>query len=356
MRLYYDNAYATSFAARVVATAEEGRRVYLDQTAFYPTSGGQLHDHGTLNGIPVVDVIAEEDGRIAHLLDAPLAADTIQGEIDWTRRFDFMQQHSGQHLLSAVIAQPTLSVHLGLEASTIDIATDKLDLAPIEERANAAVFANLPLGVSYEEASTAAGLRKATERTGVIRIVTIEGLDRSACGGTHVRATGEIGPILLRKTEKMRGNLRLHFLCGHRALRAIRADQAQQSAAIAQLTEAAKEADKRAAKLALDLATYQGRELYAQSPCQRVQTTIDESTRALANAFLAAGPGTILFTAANAVMLGSNQRHAGNELKALLAAHGGRGGGSAQLAQGSVPDAAAVEAVAAALGFPALQH
>ncbi len=352
MRLYYDNAYATSFEARVIATADEGRRVYLDQTAFYPTSGGQLHDLGTLNGTPVLDVIDEDDGRIAHLVAAPLNGNTVIGQIDWTRRFDFMQQHSGQHLLSAVIPQPTLSVHLGLEVSTIDVEAEKLDLAAIEDRANAAVLANHPFSVTYESAATAEGLRKATGRTGTIRIVTIEGLDRSACGGTHVRATGEIGPILLRKTEKMRGNLRIHFVCGHRALKAIRADQAQLTATVAQLTESAKDADKRAAKLALDLAAYQGRELYAQSPQQRVHGPIDDSTRALANVFLACGPGTILFTSATAVLLASNQRHAGNELKPLLAAHGGRGGGSANLAQGSLPDAAAVEAVAGALGFP----
>jgi alanyl-tRNA synthetase len=352
MRLYYDNAYATSFEAHVIATADEGRRVYLDQTAFYPTSGGQLHDLGTLNEVPVVDVIDEDDGRIAHVLSSPLTAETVHGLIDWPRRFDFMQQHSGQHLLSAVIPQPTLSVHLGLELSTIDVEAEKLDLTAIEDRANAAVVANHPLAVSYEDAATAVGLRKATGRTGTIRIVTIDGLDRSACGGTHVRATGEIGPILLRKTEKMRGNLRIHFLCGHRALRALRADHAQHGAAVAQLTEAAREADKRAAKLALELAAYQGRELYAQSPRQRLAGPIDESTRAVANAFLAAGPGSILFTSPNAVLFASNQVHAGNELKPLLAAHGGRGGGSANLAQGSLPDAAAVEAVAVVLGFP----
>jgi alanyl-tRNA synthetase len=108
-----------------------------------------------LNGIPVVDVIDEEDGRVAHLLAAPLTAETVQGQIDWSRRFDFMQQHSGQHLLSAVIPQPTVSVHLGLELSTIDVEADKLDLAAIEDRANAAVFSNLPLSVTYEDAATA---------------------------------------------------------------------------------------------------------------------------------------------------------------------------------------------------------
>ncbi len=355
MRLYYDNAYATSFEAHVIATADDGRRVYLDQTAFYPTSGGQLHDLGTLNATPVLDVIDEEDGRIAHLLAAPLTTEPVRGHIEWSRRFDFMQQHSGQHLLSAVIPQPTLSVHLGVELSTIDVEAEKLDLSAIEDRANAAVFSNHPISVSYEDAATVEGLRKATSRTGAIRIVSIDGLDRSACGGTHVRTTGEIGPILLRKTEKIRGNLRIHFLCGHRALKAIRADYAQLSATVAQLTESSKDADKRAAKLALDLAAYQGRELYAQSPYQRIHGPIDESTRARANAFLAAGPGTIVFTDSAALLLASNQLHAGNELKPLLAAQGGRGGGSANVAQGSLPSADAVEAVAAALGFPVVR-
>lgn len=354
MRLYYDNAYATSFEAQVLSTTDEGRRVYLSQTAFYPTSGGQLHDLGTLNGIPVLDVIDEDDGRIAHLLAAPLAATTVHGEIDWTRRFDHMQQHSGQHLLSAVIPHLTVSVHLGLETSTIDLETDRLDLAAFEDRANAEVFANRPVTVSFEDAATAEGLRKATARSGEIRIVTIANLDRSACGGTHVRATGEIGPILLRKTEKIRGHLRVHFLCGHRALRALRAEKNQLAAALAAETEAAKQADKRAQKLGLELAAYQAKDLYSSGPRHRLNGPIDDSSRALANGFLAQGPGTLLFVSAEppALLLASNELHCGNTLKPLLAAHGGRGGGSATLAQGSLPNSAALNELAQSLGFP----
>ena len=353
MRLYYDTAYATSFEAHVLETKEEGRRVYLDQTAFYPTSGGQLHDLGTLNGIAILDVVDEEDGRIAHVLAGPLTGTKVVGEIDWERRFDHMQQHSGQHLLSAVTPHLTVGVHLGLETSTIDLATERLDLAAIEDRANAEVFRNRAVTVSYEDAKTAQGLRKATERSGTIRIVTMDGLDRSACGGTHVQATGEIGPIWIRKTEKIRGNLRVHFLCGNRALRAMRAERLQLEAALVGQTEAAKEADKRAQKLGLELAGYRGRELYGHGARQLVEGPIDDASRALANAFLAQGPGTLLFVSLEpaAVMLASNSVHCGNTLKPLLTEHGGRGGGSANLAQGSLPTVAGAQAVAAALGI-----
>ncbi len=353
MRLYYDNAYATSFEAHVIESKEEGRRVYLDRTAFYPTSGGQLHDLGTLNGVAVLDVVDEDDGRIAHVLAGPLTGTTVKGEIDWGRRFDHMQQHSGQHLLSAVTPYLTVGVHLGLETSTVDLATERLDLAALEDRANAEVFRNRAVEVTYEDAETAVGLRKATERTGTIRIVTMEGLDRSACGGTHVRATGEIGPIWIRKTEKIRGNLRVHFLCGHRALRAMRAEREQLEAALAGQAEAAKEADKRAQKLGLELAGYRGRELYGHGARQVVDGPIDDASRALANAFLAQGPGTLLFVSQEptSVMLASNLVHCGNSLKPLLAAHGGRGGGSTNLAQGSLPTAEGVRAVRVTLGF-----
>jgi len=266
-----------------------------------------------------------------------------------------MQQHSGQHLLSAVTPHLTEGVQLGVETSTVDLATERLDLAALEDRANAEVFRNGPVAVSYEDAETAQGLRKATERTGTIRIVTMEGLDRSACGGTHVRATGEIGPIWIRKTEKIRGNLRVHFLCGNRALRAMRAEREQLETALQGQTEAAKEADKRAQKLGLELAGYRGRELYEHGAEQVVGGPIDEASRALANAFLAQGPGTLLLVSQDpaAVMLASNLVHCGNTMKPLLAANGGRGGGSANLAQGSLPTAEALKAVVEALGLRA---
>ncbi|MEP6963829.1 MAG: alanyl-tRNA editing protein, partial [Acidobacteriota bacterium] len=123
-RLYYSDGYLRVFDARVVETTDEGRRVYLDRTAFYPTSGGQLFDLGTLGGVAVEEIV-DEDDRIAHVLAAPLLAETVTGEVEWSRRYDLMQQHTGQHLLSAVLEElfgfKTVSVHMGLETSTVDV-------------------------------------------------------------------------------------------------------------------------------------------------------------------------------------------------------------------------------------------
>jgi len=229
-RLYYSDSYLTSFRATLVDQRDEGYRVYLDRTAFYPTSGGQLFDTGRLSGVRVVEVV-DEDDQIAHLLEAPLPPGVVEGVVDWRRRFDHMQQHTGQHLLSAVFANEfrcqTVSVHFGDAAATLDLDVGALGPAEIrraESRANALVTENLLVQVAFEDAAAATGLRKATERSGPIRIVTIAGLDRSACGGTHVRATGEIGPILIRKVERVKKLVRLEFLCGGRAVARARAD------------------------------------------------------------------------------------------------------------------------------------
>src|SRR5947209_156984 len=160
-RLYYTDSYLREFRARVVDTADEGRRVYLDRTAFYPTSGGQPFDTGTLAGVPVVDVI-DEDGRIAHVLERPVLVETVQGRIDRERRFDHMQQHTGQHLLSAVFVEmqdaPTLSFHLGAESCTIDIGAAALtpeQVRAVERRANEIVQQNRPVSISFEHATEA---------------------------------------------------------------------------------------------------------------------------------------------------------------------------------------------------------
>lgn len=159
-RLYYADAYCTRFEARVLARAEDGRRVYLDRSAFYPTSGGQPHDLGTLGGVAVTDVVDEED-RVAHVLASPLPADAVEGVVDWGRRWDHMQQHTGQHLLSAVLEDlaglRTVSVHFGAETSTLDVADAAGDAAPlpgdvmerVERRANGIVGEARPVVVSF---------------------------------------------------------------------------------------------------------------------------------------------------------------------------------------------------------------
>jgi len=383
-RLYYTDSYLTAFDASVVETGEEGLRVYLDRTAFYPSSGGQPNDLGTLSGIQVVDVVDDEE-RIAHVLEKPLQTGAVSGCVDWARRFDHMQQHSGQHLLSAVFealyGMKTVSFHLGAESSTIDLETPALSPAQVwavEERTAQLVLECHPLGVGFEDASAAAGLRKATEREGTLRIVSIEGVDRSACGGTHVKSTGEIGPIQIRKLDKIRGNIRVEFLCGHRALRRARADFEALSLAaklfsspldevpemVKSLQEQARDSDKVRRKLAVELAVRRGAELFvasAEEPSglrrhvERVSAGgLGDEVRALAQGFTAAGRGVFVAACDNppSIMLATSVEsgvHAGNRLKELLSVHGGRGGGSAQMAQASLPSVDALNALLAAL-------
>jgi alanyl-tRNA synthetase len=370
-RLYYQDSQLARFTARVVETAEDGRRVYLDRTAFYPASGGQPNDLGTLNGVRVLDVVEAED-RIAHVLEAPLASREVEGVVDWPRRYDHMCQHSGQHLLSSVFEElygmKTVSFHLGIEASTIELATPALTPAQAiaaERRANELVMQCRAVAVSFEDAAEAQGLRKASEREGTLRIVAIDGIDRSACCGTHVRSTGEIGPILVRKFDKIRGNTRVEFLCGARAIAAARADYDTLTAAarllsapasevpelVGALQAQAREADKARRKLAIELAGKRGAELHASAPAdanglrrhvERIAPGgLDDEVRALAQGFTNAGHA--LFVAAcdeppSLLLAASTDSgiHAGNRVKELLAVHGGRGGGNAQLAQASL--------------------
>lgn len=386
-RLYYDDAYRTRFEARVVARADEGRRLYLDRSAFYPTSGGQPHDTGTLAGVAVLDVV-DEDERVAHVMAAPVTGDVVEGVVDWERRRDHMQQHTGQHLLSALCADrfgwETVSVHFGDVSSTLDVATESVapaTVAEIERLANAAVTENHAVAVSFEDAATASGLRKPSDRAGLLRIVTIAGMDRSACGGTHVRATGEIGPIVLRRVEKVRKATRLEFLCGQRAIARARADYDVLSrmanalscgidelgAIVPAQAEQVRMLENERKRLEEEVSAARARERYhTLAPDadgvrrlleRRAQGKADDS-RALALAFAAlpkavyaaavATPPAILVAASD-----DSGMDAGKALKAALAEVGGRGGGSPRLAQGTVSDALALDRVLSALGFPA---
>lgn len=231
-RLYYTNAYQTEFQARVTAlkTVNEQPAVLLDQSYFYPTSGGQPYDTGSLHGKRVVDVQIDEEGHVVHVLAEPLPVEQIgqliQATIDWPRRYDHMQQHAGQHLLSQLFYQrfgfETVSVHFGATESTLDLDTPEVtsaQLAAIEGEAMQLVYAALPIKayfVSEQELHTIP-LRRPPKVRGQIRIVEIDGFDYSACGGTHCRSTAEIGPIKLTRLERRRGQVRLTFLCGKRA-------------------------------------------------------------------------------------------------------------------------------------------
>jgi alanyl-tRNA synthetase len=369
-RLYYKDSYLTRFDAKVVDANPDRTVVYLDRTAFYPSSGGQPFDLGLLGEVAIGEVVDEGD-RVAHKLAAPLSADVVEGSIDWSRRFDHMQQHTGQHLLSAVFVDmlhaATLSFHLGADSCTIDLGIPSLDSAQVqavEQRANELVFENRRVTVDFQHASQATDLRKPSDRDGELRIVSIDDLDRSACGGTHVRSTGEIGPILIRKLEKIRGNVRVEFLCGMRAVRRARADY-EALAHIARLfsapldetptlvaaqLEKAQEADKARRRLATELATARGRELYAATEpgaegsrklVRRVDA-ISEDLRTEAQSFAAGSHAAILILAENppsALVAASKDSgiNAGQWLKTALNAMGGRGGGSPSMAQGSLP-------------------
>ena len=383
-RLYYTDAYRTTFSASVVDRSDDGLRIYLDETAFYPTSGGQQHDRGLLGSMTVVDVVDEED-RIAHVLSLPLdaARTRLDGLIDWNRRFDHMQQHTGQHLLSAVFEDlfgaKTLSVHFGPDYSTLDVDAESISRTQLVaggERANAIVAEGRPVSVTFEDSAAASGLRKAPDRAGTLRIVSIAGIDRSACGGTHVRSTSEIGTVLLRSVEKVRKSTRIEFVCGLRAVRRARKDFESLAAIGASLSaslddaaglvaaqsERLKEGDNARKKLEKDLAVFRARERYdaATVDANGVRTivvrdagSIDE-LRALAQAAFAL-PKVVVVGALNSppsVLVAASEDSgvdAGKILKERLAAAGGRGGGSPRLAQGSVPDLAAVESVVASL-------
>jgi len=374
-RLYYQDCYLRTFTARVIETADEGRRVYLNRTAFYPTSGGQPFDLGTLAGVAIREVI-DEDVRIGHLLEAPLGAATeVAGVIDWDRRYDHMQQHTGQHLLSAALEElfaiRTVSFHLGSEASTIDVEAPALtakQLERVEDRCAEIIAESRPVQITFEDAASDLELRKASTRTGTLRIVSIHGLDRSACGGTHVRTAAEIGMVLTGKLEKIRGITRVEFVCGKRALRRAQSDNrlvasigralsvpAEQTPdLIAGLIEKNKSLEKTGQRLATELARREGQDLYtAASPgADGIRFTtqrgsIDDAMRARAQAFVAGQKSVFLAVCDQppSLLLAASADsgvHAGERIKAAVTASGGRGGGNQQLAQGSVPDGAAL--------------
>jgi alanyl-tRNA synthetase len=388
-RLYYQDSYLTEFRARVVAVSPDQQRMYLDRTAFYPTSGGQPFDTGQLGGSNVIEVIDEGD-RIAHvlsdpLIDVELGQAEVEGRIDRDRRFDHMQQHTGQHLLSAVLVEmfdaPTVSFHLGAESSTIDVARalEPEQLREAERRANQIVFENRPVTIGFQHSSEDLGLRKPTEREGEVRIISIQDLDRSACGGTHVRATGEIGPILLRRLDRIRGNLRIEFLCGGRATDRARSDFEALSqiarvfsspldetpALVDAQREKLQESDRMRRRLATELAQASGRELYTDTApgpdgARRVRRRVEsltEELRAEVQSFTAAGPAIFLAATENppSVLVAASKNsgiHVGDMLKRALTEAGGRGGGNATLAQGSVPSKEALEQLMASLASP----
>ena len=375
-RLYYEDAYLIRFGAQVAErlTHRGQPAVRLVRSAFYPTSGGQPHDTGRLNGTAVVDVQVGADGTVLHLLAEPLPEETesVSGKIDWARRYDHMQQHSGQHLLSQMffrrLGLETVSVHFGDALNTVDLDGPPLSaaqLADVETAANEMVWKNRPIRAYWvnEEERGKVPLRRAPAVQGSTRIVEIDKFDWSACGGTHVRRTGEIGLISLLRIEKHRGKSRVHFVCGRRAL----ADAAERRGLlgetaglldsgvddvpelVAKLQEALRRAERELKALREGLVEYQARELLAEAEAagglrlvvREMADSEPAAVQRLAGALVAGlgvvallgcargDKGTVVFARSEDCSV-----HVGNLLRDTLRQFGGGGGGRPNFAQG----------------------
>ncbi|MGA3011332.1 MAG: DHHA1 domain-containing protein [Terracidiphilus sp.] len=396
-RLYYSDSFLTTFTAAVTGVREladnDGKPIWqlaLDRTAFYPTSGGQPFDKGRLGSsssdgtalnIPVEQVEEDEQGEVWHFVHKPLAAGTIvEGQIDWERRFDHMQQHTGQHLLSAVfwreLQAPTISFHLGENTSTIDLASELLtnqSLERVERIVNEIIGEDRQVTTrdtprSEAEAMLAAGqLRKLPDRQGSIRVIDIADYDKNACGGTHVRSTGQIGGLQLRTVERVSRGVRVEFVCGLRAVRSAREDftilretsallstrATELAPTVARLLTEGKTNAKQSQKLREELAVFQGTKLAMEEPIQNGLRLVVRAFRdrdrdyvkMLASQAAKAAPLTVAIFSANdadpahvfvarSSDLGFN---CGQILREALARVGLRGGGSADQAQGEVP-------------------
>ncbi|MGC9359431.1 MAG: alanyl-tRNA editing protein [Anaerolineae bacterium] len=373
VRLYEGDPYAVAFDAEVVRSLTvDGRpAVVLDRTCFYPTSGGQPHDTGWLDGIRVLDVVGADD-EIVHMLDVPLASDRVHGRVDWSRRRDHMQQHTGQHILSRAFLRicdaPTVSFHLGDQASTIDLDVAELEADAVEKvlvEANDVVFADLPVDVRvYDHRNDLPEtLRKAPTVEHGIRVVSVGDYDASACCGTHVRRTGEIGTIQVTRWERAKGQVRVTFVCGGRAL----ADHWHKTGLchevtallscgtddvvelVAKALEDRKSAEKRVFALQERLAATEAERLRAQAEpiagVRLVDHIFDEmaadSLRQMARDLVADAERMVAVLATRSpspvICVACDERadvRADALLRAAITPLGGRGGGNATLAQG----------------------
>ncbi|CAB1058661.1 Alanyl-tRNA synthetase family protein [Olavius sp. associated proteobacterium Delta 1] len=229
-KLYLDHQYLREFSSTILQKVEAGKNpgIILEQTLFYPASGGQPRDTGTVNDIPVLDVFEDEKHGIVHLLAEPVAGEAVEGRINWQRRFDHMQQHTGQHLLSQAFMMAgnaaTVSFHMGDESSTLDLNQGNFSIeaiAAVEDLANQIIYENRPVmsRIIRKNELDQYPVRKLPSVDDNIRIVEIKDFDYSPCGGTHCSKTGEIGIVKIRRFENYKGGSRIHFLCGLRALK-----------------------------------------------------------------------------------------------------------------------------------------
>ena len=372
-RIYYTEPSRRSFDAVVTAVVDHdgATAVVLDRTAFYPTSGGQPFDVGRLGTTEVLNTI-DDDVRVLHLVRESIAVGSaVHGEIDWARRFDHMQQHTGQHVLSAafdrLLDNRTMSFHMGVESSTIDLAREAApgDVERCVDEANRVVWEDRPVTIRFASPEEAARLplRKEPVREGPLRLIEVSDFDLSACGGTHVGRTGEIGMIAVIDTEKFRGGSRLTFMCGGRALRTLRAyrDAVAGSvrslsvlphelpAAVEKMQAEGKQARKTIARLQSELAVHEAARLLAASPevdgVRCVAQVVDGwdagGLKAIASSMAAQGSVAAAIVGTSAPIAVVVTRSAGVTVDAsavlqqLLTRFGGRGGGKPDLAQGA---------------------
>jgi alanyl-tRNA synthetase len=376
-RLYYADAYLRSFEAQVIDRLEVNGRpaVILDRTAFYPEGGGQPADRGLLNRVEVVDVQTREaDDEVLHIVSAPLPAEIVTGAVDAVRRFDLMQQHTGQHILSQAFMHTanaeTVSFHLNPDpndgALTIDLNKTALTPAQIdqaEDFANTIVTENRPVMARFvnDEELQSLPLRKPPKVEKAIRVVEIQGFDWSACGGTHVARTGEVGLIKIVKVERRNTETRIEFRCGRRALNDYRRKHQliSQAAselsigyweldqAIGRLQAEAKAARKQLAEADARLQQYEARELLNSIEPRGdfgliMQTWQNRDIAYLKRvaSLLVAQPRTVVLLGATGQSLSlvfARSKDLSIDLAALLKATaarlGGKGGGSPDFAQ-----------------------
>ncbi len=390
-RLYYHDSFLYDFDAEIAELPQSDRpAVVLNRTAFYPTSGGQVFDTGVISTDSgqhkVTEVADMEDGRVVHYLEAPLKdlkpGARVRGQVDATRRRDHMQQHSGQHVLSAAFVRlfniPTVSFHMADDYCSIDLDAPNLSKTQVEQAerlANEIILENRPVEIRFvtRDEATGLGLRKLppAERD-QLRIIDIEDFDLSACGGTHVNKTGQIGCILLRKIEKVRQGWRVEFIAGQRAVATARRDYATLTEAgslfsahiydvpqqirksldeIRSLRKQKEDTQEelaaaQAAVMLAEIPETDGRKVvvrtFADRDMNAIKLLAQKLTRLASNTVVLLGttsPQPSLVFAQSA----GQPFDMGALMKQIMAANGGRGGGSKDMAQGGVPNAEAVQ-------------
>jgi alanyl-tRNA synthetase len=366
-KLFYADSHLDSMEAVVLAceAVENGYAVILDRTVFFPEGGGQPADTGIIAGIRVTDV-QEQDGLIRHILTEPIAVGSqVSGRLDWDRRFSCMQNHSGEHIVSGLVhsrfGYSNVGFHMGSEAVTMDfngrITAD--ELKEVELQANRIVTANLRITADFPEPDELSSMkyRSKIEIDGPVRIVTIPGVDRCACCAPHVSFTGEIGIIKLIGSERYKGGTRVSMLCGFRALKDYEKRSEQIAALSVRLSSKPDDVAEAVERLMLEMEGMKEkknrlqRELYArraedETVGRRNLLAIEEDLtpaelRYLANAYLERLEGVAaVFTGDEQqgyqYVIGSGDRDCRELGKSCNRALNGRGGGSAQMVQGSV--------------------